>query len=79
MLAVSAASHFMWLFFERTLRGRALRATRHEPPRRAPPDGHLLVGARRLSFTLAAFIGALSGPIGPITTISSSDSASLSA
>ena len=42
---------------------------RGQPPRRAP-DGHLDLGAGKLSFGLAAFIGALSGLlIGPTTTI----------
>jgi len=57
------------LFFGRTLRGKALRATavnRHG----ARLMGISSAGAGRLSFALAAFIGALSGLlIGPSTTI----------
>ena len=59
----------LWLFFERTLTGKALRAT---AVNRA---GARLMGissssAGRLAFTMAAFIGALSGLlIGPTTTI----------
>ena len=59
----------LWLFFERTLRGKALRATA------VNQLGARLMGistrsAGRLSFTMAAFIGALSGLlIGPTTTI----------
>ena len=59
----------MWLFFERTLTGKALRATS------VNRTGARLMGisgdaAGSLSFTLAAFIGALSGLlISPSTTI----------
>jgi branched-chain amino acid transport system permease protein len=59
----------LWLFFERTLRGKALRATA------VNRTGARLMGissssAGRLSFTMAAFIGALSGLlIGPSTTV----------
>ncbi len=59
----------LWLFFERTLSGKALRATA------ANRLGARLMGistssAGRLSFTMAAFIGALSGLlIGPTTTV----------
>ncbi len=59
----------LWLFFERSLRGKALRATA------VNQLGARLMGistrsAGRLSFTMAAFIGALSGLlIGPTTTI----------
>ena len=59
----------LWLFFERTLRGKALRATA------VNRLGARLMGissesAGKLSFTMAAFIGALSGLlIGPTTTI----------
>ena len=58
------------LFFERTLRGKALRATAVNRARRAP-DGHLDRPARAASRSrMAAFIGALSGLlIGPTTTI----------
>lgn len=59
----------LYLFFERTLRGKALRATavnRHG----ARLMGISTTGAGRLSFGLAAFIGALSGLlIGPTTTL----------
>ena len=55
----------MWLFFERTLRGRRCAP----PPSTAWARGLMgisTVNAGRLSFTLAAFIGALSGLlIGP--------------
>jgi branched-chain amino acid transport system permease protein len=59
----------LWLFFERTLRGKALRATA------VNRVGARLMGispasAGRLSFTMAAFMGALSGLlIGPSTTV----------
>jgi len=59
----------LWLFFERSLRGKALRATA------VNRLGARLMGissaaAGRLSFTMAAFIGALSGLlIGPTTTV----------
>ncbi len=59
----------LWLFFERTLRGKALRATA------VNRLGARLMGistsdAGKLSFGLAAFIGALSGLlIGPATTM----------
>ena len=65
-LVVMAA---LWLFFERTLYGKALRATAINR------IGARLVGVRTemsgsLSFLLAAFIGALSGIlIAPIATI----------
>ncbi len=56
-------------FFERTLRGKALRATAVNRLG-ARLMGISTVGAGRLSFLLAAFIGALSGLlIGPTTTI----------
>jgi len=59
----------LWLFFERSLAGKALRATAINQL------GARLMGistrsAGRLSFTMAAFIGALSGLlIGPTTTV----------
>lgn len=69
MLATVALMGLMWLFFERTLRGRALRATAVNRLG-ARLMGISTVNAGRLSFTLAAFIGALSGLlIGPTTTI----------
>jgi branched-chain amino acid transport system permease protein len=59
----------LWLFFERSLWGKALRATA------VNRLGARLMGissssAGRLSFTMAAFLGALSGLlIGPTTTV----------
>ncbi len=67
--ATAALIVMLALFFERTLRGKALRATA------VNPLGARLVGvsaeaAGRISFTMASFIGALSGLlIGPTTTI----------
>ena len=59
----------LWLFFERTLRGKALRATAVNRLG-ARLMGISTSGAGRLSFGLAAFIGALSGLlIGPATTM----------
>lgn len=59
----------LWLFFERTLHGKALRATAVNRLG-ARLMGISTVGAGRLSFTMAAFIGALSGLlIGPTTTV----------
>ncbi|MBL8303469.1 MAG: branched-chain amino acid ABC transporter permease [Ideonella sp.] len=59
----------LWLFFERTLRGKALRATAVNRLG-ARLMGISTTGAGRLSFALAAFIGALSGLlIGPATTM----------
>ncbi len=59
----------LYLFFERTLRGKALRATAVNRLG-ARLMGISTVGAGRLSFGLAAFIGALSGLlIGPTTTL----------
>jgi branched-chain amino acid transport system permease protein len=70
IFAVSLALIFgLWLFFEKTLRGKALRATA------VNRLGARLVGissneAGRLTFGVAAFIGALSGLlIGPTTTV----------
>lgn len=65
-LALIAA---LWLFFERSLWGKALRATAVNRLG-ARLMGISSDGAGRLSFTLAAFIGALSGLlIGPTTTV----------
>lgn len=67
--ASAALIVLLWLFFERTLYGKALRATA------VNRLGARLMGIRttqagRLSFTMAAFIGALSGLlIGPTTTV----------
>ncbi len=59
----------LWLFFERSLHGKALRATAVNRLG-ARLMGISTVGAGRLSFTMAAFIGALSGLlIGPSTTV----------
>ncbi|MDB6001703.1 MAG: amino acid/amide transporter rane protein 1, family [Rhizobacter sp.] len=59
----------LWLFFERTLRGKALRATAVNRLG-ARLMGISTVEAGRLSFTLAAFIGALAGLlIAPTTTM----------
>jgi Branched-chain amino acid ABC-type transport system, permease components len=59
----------LWLFFERSLAGKALRATAVNRLG-ARLMGISSNGAGRLSFTMAAFIGALSGLlIGPTTTI----------
>ncbi|MEO5881627.1 MAG: branched-chain amino acid ABC transporter permease [Caldimonas sp.] len=59
----------LFLFFERTLRGKALRATAVNRLG-ARLMGISTTGAGKLSFALAAFMGALSGLlIGPTTTI----------
>jgi branched-chain amino acid transport system permease protein len=59
----------LYLFFERTLRGKALRATAVNRLG-ARLMGISTAGAGRLSFGLAAFMGALSGLlIGPATTM----------
>lgn len=59
----------LYLFFERTLRGKALRATAVNRLG-ARLMGISSTGAGRLSFSLAAFMGALSGLlIGPATTM----------
>ena len=59
----------LYLFFERTLRGKALRATAVNRLG-ARLMGISTIGAGKLSFGLAAFIGALSGLlIGPATTM----------
>ncbi len=59
----------LWLFFEHTLRGKALRATAVNRLG-ARLMGISTAGAGRLSLALAAFIGALSGLlVGPTTTL----------
>lgn len=59
----------LWLFFEHTLAGKALRATAVNRVG-ARLMGISSNGAGRLAFTMAAFIGALSGLlIGPTTTV----------
>ncbi len=64
-----ALSGLLWLFFEKTLRGKALLATAVNPLG-ARIVGISATGAGKLSFTLAAFIGGLSGLlVGPTTTI----------
>ena len=70
IFAVSAALILaLYLFFERTLRGKALRATAVNRLG-ARLMGISTSGAGHLSFGLAAFIGALSGLlIGPATTM----------
>ncbi|MEY4750035.1 MAG: hypothetical protein RIQ60_2249 [Pseudomonadota bacterium] len=70
IIAASAALIvLLWLFFEKTLSGRALRATAVNRLG-ARLMGISSNGAGRISFTMAAFIGALSGLlIGPSTTI----------
>jgi branched-chain amino acid transport system permease protein len=59
----------LWLFFARTLQGKALRATAVNRTG-ANLMGISSSGAGRTAFTMAAFIGALSGLlIGPTTTV----------
>lgn len=68
-LATLALIVMLWLFFERSLYGKALRATAVNRLG-ARLMGISTANAGRLSFTMAAFIGALSGLlIGPTTTI----------
>jgi branched-chain amino acid transport system permease protein len=68
-LASIALIVMLWLFFERTLTGKALRATAVNRVG-ARLMGISSNGAGRLAFTMAAFIGALSGLlIGPTTTV----------
>ena len=68
-LASAALIVMLWLFFDRTLAGKALRATAVNRLG-ARLMGISTNGAGRISFTMAAFIGALSGLlIGPTTTI----------
>jgi len=68
-LATIALIVLLWLYFERSLRGKALRATA------VNRTGARLMGissqaSGQLTFTMAAFIGALSGLlIGPTTTV----------
>ena len=67
--ATLALIAMLWLFFERSLHGKALRATAVNRLG-ARLMGISSTGAGRLSFTMAAFIGALSGLlIGPTTTV----------
>jgi branched-chain amino acid transport system permease protein len=69
LLASLALILLLWLFFERSLYGKALRATAVNRLG-ARLMGISSVAAGRLSFTMAAFIGALSGVlISPTTTI----------
>jgi branched-chain amino acid transport system permease protein len=69
MLASLALIVSLWLFFEHTLQGKALRATAVNRLG-ARLMGISSNGAGRLSFTVAAFLGALSGLlIGPTTTV----------
>ena len=68
-LVSTALIVMLWLFFERSLYGKALRATAVNRLG-ARLMGISTVQAGRLSFTMAAFIGALSGLlIGPTTTV----------
>jgi branched-chain amino acid transport system permease protein len=69
VLATAALIVLLWLGFERTLTGKALRATAVNRVG-ARLMGISSAGAGRLAFTMAAFIGALSGLlIGPTTTV----------
>jgi len=69
LLASVALIVMLWLYFERTLSGKALRATAVNRLG-ARLMGISSTGAGKLSFTMAAFIGALSGLlISPTTTI----------
>jgi branched-chain amino acid transport system permease protein len=68
-LATAALIVLLFVFFDRTLSGKALRATAVNR-NGARLMGISTDGAGRLSFTMAAFIGALSGLlIGPTTTV----------
>jgi branched-chain amino acid transport system permease protein len=68
-LSAAAMIVALYLFFERSLRGKALRATAVNRLG-ARLMGISTIGAGRLSFGLAAFMGALSGLlIGPATTM----------
>jgi branched-chain amino acid transport system permease protein len=69
VLAAAALIVLLWLYFERTLSGKALRATAVNRLG-ARLMGISTASAGRLSFTMAALIGALSGLlIGPTTTV----------
>ena len=68
-LASLALIAMMWLFFERTLKGKALRATAVNRLG-ARLMGISTTSAGQMTFAMAAFIGALSGLlIGPTTTV----------
>jgi branched-chain amino acid transport system permease protein len=68
-LATAALIVMLFVYFDRTLSGKALRATAVNR-NGARLMGISTDGAGRLSFTMAAFIGALSGLlIGPTTTV----------
>jgi branched-chain amino acid transport system permease protein len=68
-LAAAALIVMLFVYFDRTLSGKALRATAVNRAG-ARLMGISTDGAGRLSFTMAAFIGALSGLlIGPTTTV----------
>ena len=68
-LATAALIVMLFVYFDRTLSGKALRATAVNR-NGARLMGISTDGAGRLSFTMAAFIGALSGLlIGPSTTV----------
>ncbi len=69
MLAAATLGIALWVFLERTLYGKALRATAvNRLGARLMAISTTLAG--KLSFAVAAFIGALSGVlIGPITTV----------
>ncbi len=68
-LASLALIVMLWLYFERTLSGKALMATAVNRTG-ARLMGISSAGAGRLAFTMAAFIGGLSGLlIGPTTTV----------
>lgn len=68
-LASLALIAMLWMFFERTLRGKALRATAVNRLG-ARLMGISTTSAGQMTFAMAAFIGALSGLlIGPTTTV----------
>jgi branched-chain amino acid transport system permease protein len=69
ILVATALIVLFFLYFERTLSGKALRATAVNRAG-ARLVGISIDGAGRLSFTMTAFIGAVSGLlIGPTTTV----------